>query len=133
MSEDLLAAVAEAAAHAGARALAHFRRDVAVERKRDGSPVTRADREAEAAARAWIAARFPADRIVGEELGEANPRGHRTWTIDPVDGTVSFVAGVPLWGTLVAVLERGEVLAGAAEFPAAGERVAAARGLGAWW
>lgn len=130
---SLLEAVSELAALAGARALEHFRRGVAVEWKPDGSPVTRADREAEAVARAWILERFPSDGVLGEELGETNAGAPRRWLVDPVDGTKSFVRGVPLWGTLVAVMESGAVLASAAAFPAAGERIAAARGAGAWW
>ena len=102
--------------------------------KADGSPVTRADREAEQFAREWLAERFPGDAVLGEEFGAAGASGAgRRWVIDPVDGTRSFVKGVPLWGTLVAVMEGDEVLAGAAAFPACGEWIAAARGEGAWW
>src|SRR5262249_6311554 len=101
--------------------------------KSDGSPVTRADRDAERLARAWIETRFPADGILGEEFGEARPGAIRRWLVDPVDGPRAFVEGVPLGGTLVAVAEGERVLAGAAEFPALGERLAAARGEGCWW
>jgi histidinol phosphatase-like enzyme (inositol monophosphatase family) len=130
----LLEAASELAQLAGAKAFAHYRPDIAVDTKADGSPVTRADREAEALAREWLAARFPGDAIVGEELGTSGDAGaRRTWVIDPVDGTRSFIKGVPLWGTLVAVMEGDEVLAGAAAFPACHEHIAAARGEGAWW
>ncbi|HTR96927.1 MAG TPA: inositol monophosphatase family protein [Candidatus Acidoferrales bacterium] len=129
----LLAAVSELAALAGDHALRHFRGALDVETKSDGSPVTRADRETEALAREWISRHFPGDAILGEELGGVAPAAARTWVIDPIDGTRSFVKGVPLWATLVAVTEHGEVVAGAAEFPACGERIAAARGEGAWW
>ena len=107
MADDgTLMEAALAAAHAaGAAALRHWRADLAVERKADGSPVTAADREAERAARAWIEARFPTDGILGEELGEVRAGAARRWVLDPIDGTVSFVRGVPLWGSLVAVLE----------------------------
>lgn len=129
----LLDAAAELANLAGGRALAHFRTALAVDVKQDGSPVTRADREAEAFAREWLAARFPADAVLGEEYGEtAAAPGTRRWVIDPIDGTKSFVRGVPLWGTLVAVMEGDAVVAGAAAFPACGEWIAAARGEGAW-
>lgn len=128
----LLEAVAEVARLAGAEALRHFRAGVAVEFKGDGSPVTIADRSAEEKARTWIAQRFPKDAILGEEFGfEGNTEGRR-WLIDPIDGTKSFVAGAPLWGTLIAVVEGEDVLAGAIDCAAAGERVAAARGAGAW-
>ncbi len=129
----LLDAAAELARLAGEKALAHYRPGIAVDTKADGSPVTRADREAETFAREWIAARFPHDAIIGEEFGEAGAPGARRWVIDPIDGTRSFVKGVPLWGTLIAVMEGDDVLAGAASFPACHEWIAAGRGEGAWW
>ncbi len=134
MSDEaaLLQAVAEVAKVAGDVALRWFGTGVAEERKTDGSPVTVADRSAEQAARAWIAARFPADEILGEEFGATGSGARRRWIIDPIDGTKSFVAGVPLWGTLIAVAEGEEVLAGAINCAAAGELIAAARGQGAW-
>ena len=128
----LLQAVHEVATRAGARALSHWRRGIAVEWKADGSPVTRADREGETVAREWIAARFPADAILGEEFGHTPGTSGRRWLIDPVDGTKTFVRGVPLWGTLVAVLEGDTVLAGAAAFPAVNESLSAATGQGCW-
>lgn len=127
----LLEAVAEVARVAGQAALAHYRRDVAVETKADGSPVTIADREAETLAREWIRARFPNDAVLGEEHGFSPGTGRR-WLVDPIDGTKSFVRGVPLWGTLVGVAEGDTVIAGAIHCPALGELVVAARGEGAW-
>lgn len=100
--------------------------------KTDGSEVTRADREAEAAARDWVQRRFPGDAIVGEEFGSEGDATGRRWLIDPIDGTRSFVRGVPLWGTLVAVEEGGIVLAGAINCPATGDLLIAARGEGCW-
>lgn len=129
----LLEAVQDAARVAGGVAMRHYRSNLAVESKADGSPVTIADREAEAEARAWIGARFPMDGIEGEELGVVRANARRRWIIDPIDGTKTFVRGVPLWGTLVAVVEGTEVLAGATFCPAVGEMVVAARGEGAWW
>jgi len=114
-------------------ALGHYRTGLAVERKADGSPVTEADRAAERAAREWIEARFPADGIQGEELGIARPDAPRRWLIDPIDGTRTFVRGVPLWGTLVAIVEGERVIAGAARFPALGEALVASPGHGCWW
>jgi histidinol-phosphatase len=131
--ESAMEAVGEAAAAAGAVALSHFGRDLTVERKGDGSPVTVADRAAEDVARAWIAARFPADGIRGEEGGAIRPEARFQWLIDPIDGTRSFVRGVPLWATLVARLEGGEAVAGALVFPALRETLIAARGLGCHW
>lgn len=129
----LLEAAREVARLAGAAALRHFRAALDVETKADGSPVTRADREAEQAARAWLAERFPADGVAGEEFGETRPGAPRRWFLDPVDGTKSFVRGVPLWGSMVGVIEDGVVVAGAMAFPALGEEIAAARGEGCWW
>lgn len=129
----LLQAVAEVARLAGDVALAHARRTLDVEVKADGSPVTVADRAAERTAREWIEARFPRDGILGEEYGLVRGDAARRWVLDPIDGTKSFVRGVPLWGTLVAVHEGDTVLAGAAYFPPVGELVAAAPGEGCWW
>jgi histidinol phosphatase-like enzyme (inositol monophosphatase family) len=130
---SLLEAVADVARVAGDIALSHFRTAVTVEWKGDGSPVTVADRDAERAAREWIERRFPEDGILGEEDGETRPGAARRWIVDPIDGTKSFVRGVPLWGTLVGVAEGASIVAGAAYFPAVGEILAAAPGQGCWW
>ena len=132
-SDMLLVAVEEVARLAGDIAHAFFRSQLEVESKADGSPVTIADRSAEEGARAWIERRFPTDGILGEELGLARPDAKRRWVLDPIDGTKTFIRGVPLWGTLVGVCEGEEILAGAAYFPAVGEMLAAARGEGCWW
>ena len=136
MSESastLMQGASELARLAGDIAHAFFRQDVAVETKTDGSPVTIADRRAEAFAREWIASRFPHDGILGEELGLDRPEAARQWIIDPIDGTKAFIRGVPLWGTLVAVAEGPHVLAGAAAFPALNEYIVAGVGGGCWW
>lgn len=129
----LLEATQEAARIAGAVAFRHFRTELDVKSKSDGSPVTIADREAESVVRDWIGRRFPDDGIEGEELGVVRPDALRRWVVDPIDGTKTFIRGVPLWGTLIAVVERSEVLAGAAFFPAIDEMVAAAPDEGTWW
>lgn len=129
----LLEAAGALATLAAGVAMRWYRRDVDVETKADGSPVTIADRSAEAAARAWLAERFPHDGIQGEELGISNPDAARRWILDPIDGTKAFVRGVPLWGTLVACCEGDVVLAGAACFPVVDELVVAAPGEGCWW
>ena len=129
---DLLLAALELARLTGQTALRHFRGAVTVERKSDGSPVTIADREAERSARDWIARRFPDDGILGEEFGETPGNSGRRWLLDPIDGTRTFVRGVPLWGSLIAIIEDDTVLAGAACYPAMGEEVAAAPGRGCW-
>ncbi len=108
------------------------RGDLAVERKADRSPVTVADREAEARMRAWLAGRFCGHAVVGEEHGgELTGRGCE-WVLDPIDGTRSFIRGVPLYTTLVALLVDGIPVVGVIHAPATGELVSAAAGCGAW-
>ena len=133
MSESLLHAVTELATLAGNEANRYFRTGIAVETKGDGSPVTAADRAAETVAREWIRSRFPDDGILGEEFGLEKADAPRRWVLDPIDGTKSFISGVPLWGTLVAVVEGETVLAGAVYAPPTQEMVAAAPGQGAWF
>jgi histidinol phosphatase-like enzyme (inositol monophosphatase family) len=128
-----LDAAQELARRTGSVALRHFRSTLTIEAKSDGSPVTIADRAAEETARQWIEQRFPDDGILGEEFGVSKPSAKRRWLIDPIDGTKTFVRGVPLWGTLVAACAGEQVLAGAAFFPAIDEMIAAGEGLGCWW
>lgn len=129
----LLEAVADLARFTGDIALRYFHTSMAVEAKGDGSPVTIADRTAEHEAREWIAARFPGDAVLGEEYGFSGDVRRRRWFIDPIDGTRTFVRGVPLWGTMIAVAQDDLVIAGAIHCPAVGELVAAAVGCGCWW
>lgn len=128
-----LQAVTEVARLAGGIANQHFRQQVLVETKFDGTPVTIADRSAEEAARQWIERRFPADGILGEEFPTVREEARRTWIIDPIDGTKTFIRGVPLWGSLVAVMEDKRIIAGAAVFPAVSEVISAAVDCGCWW
>jgi histidinol-phosphatase len=128
---NLMHAVEEVARLAGEIALAGFRDRPATETKPDGTPVTASDRAAERAAREWIVPRFPGDSVVGEELGIIVGTG-RQWVIDPIDGTKSFVRGVPLWGTLVAVCEDTKVIASAVFCPAVGQMMVAGMGEGCW-
>lgn len=131
--DDLLAVIESLARLTGGVALRHYRSALSVERKADGSPVTAADRAAEQAARDWVRRAFPEDGVLGEEFGEERAGARRRWIIDPIDGTKSFVRGVPLWGSLVALCEGDDVLAGAAYFPVVEEIVIAAPGAGCWW
>lgn len=114
---------------AGAETLRWFRQPtLAVDRKGDGSPVTAADRAAEAALREQIAAAFPDDAILGEELGEkAGTSGYR-WVLDPIDGTKSFITGVPLYTTLVAVMRDDRPVLGVIYAPVTEEILYAAAG-----
>jgi len=132
-NSDLMQAVAELAEIAGANAMEYYRSDVATDLKSDGSPVTIADRSSERLVREWIERRFPSDGILGEEYGIVREDAKRSWIIDPIDGTKSFVRGIPFWGSLVAVVEGEDVLAGAVSFPALGEKLVAAPGEGCWW
>jgi histidinol phosphatase-like enzyme (inositol monophosphatase family) len=122
------------AQEAGAVTLDYFGKELlGVETKADGSPVTRADREAERLLVARIRAACPEDAILGEETGETKGKSGRRWILDPVDGTKSFMRGVPLYGTLVALEAGDEVLLGVVHLPALREAVFAACGEGAWW
>ena len=122
----------EIATEAGRLTLTHFcRTDLVVERKGDDSPVTIADREAETHLRRRIAAAFPHDGMLGEEMGESAGASGWRWIIDPIDGTKSFIHGVPLYGTLIGVERDGSPLVGVIHLPALEESVYAARG-GAW-
>lgn len=92
---------------AGAVIRPHFRAGVAIEAKADASPVTIADRAAETAIRTILRAERPDDGIVGEEFPDERAATRRVWVIDPIDGTQAFVAGRPLFGTLIALLDEG--------------------------
>lgn len=124
----------ETAYLAGRLTLGYFNAGVTPEFKGDDTPVTVADRRAEELIRGRIEKRFPDHAIVGEEFGMKETEGatHR-WIIDPIDGTKSFVRGVPLYGVLIGLEIEGQVEAGAAYLPALDEMVAAATGLGCWW
>jgi histidinol-phosphatase len=124
--------VAKAATEAGAAvALGHFRRGVSVEIKSDDTPVTVADREAEAAIIAIIRDAFPEHGILGEESGELI-KADTHWIIDPIDGTRGFAAGGQFWGPLIALEHQGKIVAGALSLPVLGETYVAAKGLGCW-
>jgi histidinol-phosphatase len=121
-----------AAEAAAAASLAHFRRGVRVEVKPDRTPVTQADRDAEAAALAVIRRAFPGHALLGEESGAHAGSSRYRWIVDPVDGTKGFTRGREFWGPLVALEADGRVVAGSMALPARGELYWAARGLGCW-
>lgn len=104
-----------------------------VERKSDRSPVTAADKGAEKAVREAIQRRFPQDGLLGEEFGSVQGSNEFEWIIDPIDGTKSFISGVPLYSTLVGLTFRGQPLVGVIAIPALGELVLGAVGCGAWY
>lgn len=132
-TEDLRQMAERLAREAGDITLRYFGGLVEHEAKGDGSPVTRADREAEASIRTGIEARWPEHGIVGEEFGTVREDAGVRWILDPIDGTRSFMRGVPLYGVLIGVEVEGEPVVGIAHFPALGETVSAARGLGCEW
>lgn len=136
MSEtNLLDTLEELARQAGEITLKYFQKaDLAVEAKSDSSPVTVADRETEQFIRDEVARRFPGDRVIGEEFGEGpGADDARRWIVDPIDGTKSFIHGVPLYGVMIGVEEAGQVIAGAVFIPPLNDMVVAHKGHGCWW
>jgi len=127
-----VAVAREAAAAAGAAALGYWRRDLRVERKPDRTPVTAADRAAEAAALAVIEVAFPDHGILAEESGAHRPEAGSRWIVDPLDGTRGFTRGQPFWGPAIALEHGGAIVAGAISLPALGETYWAGVGLGAY-
>jgi len=128
-----LRAALHAVRRAGAETLRWFDRPgLAVEEKADLSPVTVADRAAEAILRADLLAAFPADAFLGEESGTATGTSGYEWVVDPIDGTKSFIRGVPLYATLVGCRREGRGVLGVIALPALDELVYAASGCGAW-
>jgi histidinol-phosphatase len=122
-----------AAAHRAAQlALRYFDNVVAVEWKKDDSPVTIADREAEQLLRTSLLGAFPGDGFLGEEFGDQPGTSGFRWIVDPIDGTRSFVRGIPIWGTLVGLEHQGEQIAGVVAAPALGHTWRGLRGEGAY-
>ena len=119
--------------HAGKITLRYFNTGVVPDRKENNDPVTIADREAEAFVRSEVEKHYPGHAIVGEEYGEQRTGHAFRWIVDPIDGTISFVQGVPLYGVLIALEIEGEVKVGAAYFPPLDEMLTAGDGLGCWW
>ncbi|PPK98723.1 histidinol-phosphatase [Kineococcus xinjiangensis] len=106
-------------------------RDLRVETKPDLTPVTDADRAAEELVRSQLKRTRPRDSVLGEEYGLVG-HGQRQWVVDPIDGTKNFVRGVPVWATLIALLDDGVPVLGVVSAPALGKRWWASRGSGAW-
>lgn len=122
----------EATHQAGRFALQHFDQNIAIEWKQDQSPVTLADQGAEQLLRKTLLGKFPEDGFLGEEFG-ATPGGSGfRWIIDPIDGTRSFVRGIPIWATLVGLEYQGEIIASICYLPALQQTFRALRGDGAY-
>lgn len=130
---DLLSVAMEAAYLGGRRTLAYFNAGVAVETKADDTPVTCADRESEAVICGHIARYFPDHAILGEEGGTREGNPDYRWIIDPIDGTKTFIRGVPLYGVLIGVEVKKRPAVGVVYMPALDEMVSAAIGLGCRW
>jgi myo-inositol-1(or 4)-monophosphatase len=129
--ESLIAFACELADRSGKVILPHFRAGEGVDNKAgagDYDPVTAADRDAEAAIRARIKEVYPEHGILGEEHGYERGTGEHTWVLDPIDGTRAFIAGLPLWGTLIALRDKRPIV-GVMDQPFTGERfIGSARG-----
>ena len=129
--DDLMDFAVRTAESAGQVTLKHFG-SAAVTFKGDGSELTAADTAAEEFIRSAIAERYPAHGILGEEGARVEAASQYRWIVDPIDGTRSFAAGVPLYGVLLAVEKEGIPLLGCCHFPALGQTVVAATGAGCW-
>lgn len=121
MSADL-ALASRLADAAGAAIRPYFRAEFGLETKADATPVTLADRAAEAAIRAILEAERPDEGIIGEEYGSTREGASRVWVLDPIDGTRSFVGGRPIFGTLISLVEDGLPILGLIDQPISGER-----------
>jgi len=130
---ELLRFALEWAQEAGDLTLRHFGTVLSSDTKGDGTPVTEADRGAEMLLREAIHRAYPRHGILGEEFGEENPDAEVRWILDPIDGTRSFVRGIPLYGVLIGIEVQGTPSVGVAHFPALKETVGAALGHGCLW
>jgi histidinol-phosphatase len=122
----------EVARRAGQVALRYFHTTLTVELKGDHSPVTVADRETEQVLRSSLHEAFPGDGFLGEEFGDTPGTSGYRWVLDPIDGTRSFVRGIPLWAVLVGLEHNGDTIAGVVHCPALGQTWHALRGSGAY-
>ena len=130
----LLEEAVELAERAGTLTLSYFDKpDLRVDAKPDGTEVTNADRGAESLIRDHILEHYPHDSILGEEHGTVDGSSGRTWIVDPIDGTFGFVRGVPLYSTLIAVVDEVGPAVGVIHLPALSQTVGAARGEGCWF
>ncbi len=133
--DALLAFALDAAWQAGRVTLGYYQSGLAAERKADNSPVTLADRQAEQKLRELITAAWPDHALIGEEYGRQPGRvdSGYTWIIDPIDGTKSFISGVPFYAVLLALVKDDQPQLGVIHFPALNEMVYARRGGGCYW
>ena len=132
-TRELLDFATEIAWEAGRLIMRHFQVGVGVTTKPDRTPVTEADVAGERLLRKRIEARFPGHRILGEEDGESGSDPTHRWILDPIDGTTSFIHGVPLFGMLIGLEIADEAVVGVCNIAGLGEMVTGARGEGAFW
>ncbi len=130
--EDILETATEIAERAAELAYSYFRKPILIEMKENQTPVTVADKKTEEFIRKSLLEAFPGFGILGEELGEESTHNQYVWTVDPIDGTRSFVRGIPLFGTLIGLLDRGEPIGGIMVLPALQETYWAGADLGAY-
>jgi len=132
MQKDMLSLVLQAGNIAQDEILKHFKTSLNVEWKADSTPVTIADKKAEELVRNFAQKETPEFGFIGEEFGQEKPEAEYQWVLDPIDGTKSFIYGVPLFGTLIAILRKGSPIAGLIQLPALGGKVWATEGGGAF-
>jgi len=132
--ESRLEVALELAKTAGKSTLEFFQKaDLSFEKKEDSSPVTVADQNSEKIIRAGLADKFPEDGIIGEEYGTVEGSTGYRWIVDPIDGTKAFIAGVPLFGTMIGIEKDGKSRVGVVYIPGLDECIYAAQGQGAWY
>lgn len=131
--EQLHSSAVEIAKKGGAHTLLYFQKEFDIEQKDDMTPVTKADRQSERIMREEISRLYPDHGILGEEFDRHNPDSVVQWILDPIDGTFSFVHGVPFYTTLIGILVDDEPVAGVIYAPALDELCEAAKGRGARW
>ena len=128
--KEILDAATDIAERASKIALSYFRQAILIEMKENMTPVTIADKKTEEMMRQELSLAFPGFGICGEEFGEERTDQDLVWTVDPIDGTRSFIKGIPLFGTLLGLLKKGEPIAGIMILPALHETYTAGTGLG---
>ncbi|MDR2731691.1 MAG: hypothetical protein LBB36_00555, partial [Fibromonadaceae bacterium] len=132
MYSDLSSLILRAGSIAQNEILKHWKTAMNVEWKADSTPVTIADKNAEELVRSFAQKETPEFGFIGEEFGQENPNAEYQWVIDPIDGTKSFIYGVPLFGTIIAILKNGNPVAGLIQLPALNSKIWAIAGGGAF-
>lgn len=130
--DEILETAKDIAEEAAQLAFSYFRQPILIEMKENQTPVTVADKKTEEFIRKSLLEDFPGFGILGEELGEESTHQQYVWTVDPIDGTRSFIRGIPLFGTLIGLLDRGKPIGGIMVLPALEETYWAGSGLGAF-